>query len=440
MAFLVVALAAFSLNAASPATPDTRVDDPRVEAGLIALSATLNAGDDAGTYRLYSALPDYIREDPGAVILAARALSSLERQADAATLLRGALVSRPADARLHAELGRVYFEMGRHAQSRRAFERAATDPSLSPAIRSGVERYLDAIEQNLATRWHFSVAIAPDTNINAATDARTVDFLGLPLNLSETARERSGIGVSYEGSIAARHGAGWLNADFWQLTLGLDGEEYDGSRFDTASVRIGVGPRRVVANEWLIGTEIVDTEIWLGNRHAARATGLAGFLSWQPRPVWRVDLKAEVRAYDEEASDRRDGPETTLLAALTHTPAPDRFARMSAVMQVRDAEQPDESFAYLRLAPAYFREWGWGTGVLVEPFASWRRHEAGNLVFPESREDIEGGLRVRVSKRDWGWRGLNPFVSTLLTVRESTHPLYDETRRARVEFGFLRSF
>lgn len=50
----------------------------------------------------------------------------------------------------------------------------------------------------------FSIAVAPDTNINRATDAQTLDTIIAPLDLSEDARQRSGIGLKVGAQAFAR--------------------------------------------------------------------------------------------------------------------------------------------------------------------------------------------------------------------------------------------
>jgi len=388
----------------------------------------------------YGAFPDYAREDATALRLYARALVQLDRREDALAMLERAATLHPGDDRLLTELGVLRLAAGDVAGARRAMARASRSEMLSPAERAGVERYLDAIETVQSTRWRFTLAAAPDSNPALATEAETIGFFGLPLQLSDSARAQSVLGVDYGAQVEVRRPVSALDATFWRAEVRLDGLEYEMRRFDQVSAGVQVGPRWVRARSAaLFGVDALLRQRWAAGDAFRTEAGLASAIAWRVSDDWRLDGQLQVYWAEHATVDRRDGVTGALGATATRSIEPDRFERLGLAFQRTEADAAFERFSYARLSGAVYRTVLEDVGVLGEVWTAWRRHDAGTLVFA-LREDVELGGQIRLSYAGWEWQGLSPYVGVEASLRESDHPLFDDTRRLRGQFGIFRAF
>ena len=101
--------------------------------------------------------------------------------------------------------------------------------------------FLDRIRRRKSWSVTGSVALAPDSNINNATSATEVELFGLPAQLSEDARETSGVGlnVNLDGGYEAR-----ISPDVrFRTSAGLSTRTYRESAFNERIVNLRAGPR-----------------------------------------------------------------------------------------------------------------------------------------------------------------------------------------------------
>ncbi|MBO9670100.1 MAG: DUF560 domain-containing protein [Sphingobium sp.] len=126
-----------------------------------------------------------------------------KRYTDAALAFRAILDEQPEAARVRLELARVLTAMGDEGGAR-AQLRQAQATGLPPDVALVVDRFQAALRSNKTFGGTFEAAVAPDSNINRATDAKTLDTVIAPLTLSEDARRQSGIGAHLAGQVYAR--------------------------------------------------------------------------------------------------------------------------------------------------------------------------------------------------------------------------------------------
>jgi len=126
-----------------------------------------------------------------------------KRYTDAALAFRAILDEQPEAARVRLELARVLIAMGDEGGAR-AQLRQAQATGLPPEVALVVDRFQAALRSNKTFGGTFEAAVAPDSNINRATDAKTLDTVIAPLTLSEDARRQSGIGAHLSGQVYAR--------------------------------------------------------------------------------------------------------------------------------------------------------------------------------------------------------------------------------------------
>ncbi|MYG38870.1 MAG: hypothetical protein F4162_07900 [Synechococcus sp. SB0676_bin_10] len=102
------------------------------------------------------------------------------------------LVGRPELARVRLELARAFYVKGDDGLSQKHFEQVlAGNPH--PAVAGNIRRFLAVIRRRRRWKGYFGATLAPDGNINAASDAKTVDLWGFPFTPDQG--PRSGVGV-----------------------------------------------------------------------------------------------------------------------------------------------------------------------------------------------------------------------------------------------------
>ena len=130
-------------------------------------------------------------------------LADRKQYSEAALAFRALLDEQPEAARVRLELARVLAAMGDEGRARQQLRQALAS-GLPPEVAQVVDRFASALRSNRTFGGNFEFAMAPDTNINRATDAKQLDTVIAPLTLSEDAREKSGIGTHLTGQVYAR--------------------------------------------------------------------------------------------------------------------------------------------------------------------------------------------------------------------------------------------
>ena len=166
---------------------------------------------------------------------------------EAIAAFRAMLVDRPELVRVRLELGRAFFLKGQDGLSRRHFEQVLAGDPPQPVVYN-VRRFLSQIRARRRWDMHAGFSLAPDTNIGATSDERTI-FINvggarLPFRRDADELTTSGIGLSL-----------WTGGEY-QYPLGeglrfraganLSRREYSGSRFDQTFLSGHAGPRRLL--------------------------------------------------------------------------------------------------------------------------------------------------------------------------------------------------
>ena len=119
---------------------------------------------------------------------------------------RAMLIRDPTLPRVRLDLALAYFRAGEDSSAAYHFRQVLGDEDLPPVVRARTLAFLDTIRRRKTWSVNAAVALAPDSNINAATSSREVNLFGLPAQLSEDARQTSGLGLnaSISGGYEAR--------------------------------------------------------------------------------------------------------------------------------------------------------------------------------------------------------------------------------------------
>ena len=372
-----------------------------------------------------------------------RGLTDEQREAllDAAVAaFRSILIRRPDLVRVRLELGLAFYFKQQDNLAREHFERALVGKP-PQALVENVTRLLQRIRAR--RRWDawFGFSIAPDTNINAASDADIIYINGLPFRRGTQGRISSGIGIvgwgggEYQYPLASR----------WRLRSGLNvnHREYKGGRFDQTFVGGYAGPR------WLITR---DTEVSLLATASQRWWGGSSF-----NYDYGARLEVEHRVYAGLRlsgralwSDRKYQQQPGLTGPLMVVSLGARYVLFPTVqvnglvgysLQDSMARRWDSSGYWTRVGTNVALPFGFTIGLSAE--FRWTDYGTGWVPFlPDNstpREDQTRILSATLLNRAITVFGFSPQVAFSNQVRESNAQLWD-FKRNLVEMRWVRQF
>lgn len=158
--------------------------------------------------------------------------ADLRRYRDAALAFRSVLDEHPDAARARLELARMLAALGDERAARRELRQVQAS-GLPAEVAVTVGQFDQILRSRKRSGGSFEVALAPDSNVNRATQVRTLDTIIAPLTLSKDARAMSGIGVRVAGQGYVR--VPLSNGLALVPRLSALGNLYRSSRFDDIS-------------------------------------------------------------------------------------------------------------------------------------------------------------------------------------------------------------
>lgn len=433
---MLIALA-LALPAPPPALAQTTEQRQVSAVELFALAAKAEAGGRPGDAEtMYRALA----RDPDIEIRAesrfrlAQLLERLGRKREAATTYRALLDEKPDAARVRLELARLLTQLGDEGAARRELRQAQAG-GLPPQVAQIVDQFAAALRSRKPWGASLEVALVPDSNVNRATDAATLDTVLAPLQLSRDAREQAGVGARIGSQIYARVPVA-PNLSLVPRVSG-QGEFYRQGRFDDVSASALVGL------EWSLGRDrlrpsIGGTQRWYGGSPYARTATAA--IDWQHPLGSKAQLTTSATIADTSyrGNSLQDG--LLLNGAVAYerafSPRSGGSITLSATRQTaKDAGYATASGAANLLG---WHEFGRTT---VYATAGLRRLEgdARLFLFPERRKDWNYSLGLGATFRRLQLHGFAPIVRLDWERNRSTVGIYDYSRKAAT-IGLTRAF
>ena len=457
----VLAFAAVLLSTAAPASADSasgaQTRPPTVEEAIERARALMAAGEPGKALDLLRELPregvrrlSVLFQTGMAAVLASRKadLSEDERDAlldEAIAALHAILVERPDLVRVRLELARAFFLKEEDGLSRRHFDQvlAGNPPA---AVVTNIRRFLSIMRARRRWSAYAGAAIAPNSNINGATDAETVliPVFGqlLPFRRSADSRSQSGVGFSLWGGGEYQHPLD----ERVRMRFGADAarDEYGGSKFDRTFMGVHFGPRwlasprtefsvlGVAHRQWTAGSPDNDAlggrvEAWRG---LTRTIGANASVSWRRREYRR--------------RNSLDGPVTDYSLGLVWVVTPTLRTRAS-VGYVRERPKfPSGRNATRlgRLGADLALPLGFTLGASGE--MRWRDFKGSGRDYltldGARRSDRTHILRVSVLNRAFTVLGFSPQVVFVNEVRKTNAQVPGDSTRNRGELRFVRQF
>ena len=365
---------------------------------------------------------------------------------EAVANFRAILIDRPGLVRVRLELARAFFLMGEDALARRHFEwvLAGNPPQ---AVVANINRFIALMRARKRWSAYFGLAVAPDSNINAASDSDNIYLYTawgrLKFDRDVASMPRSGLGMAVWGGGEYEHPL----TDRLRLRAGANvaRREYRGRDFDHTSVGVHLGPR------WLVDA---DTEVsllaeaqrqWIGGKPNSDTMGLR--VEAGHRLSQRVSLNASAawRERDHRGNDNLDGPVTALSLGVAWAMTP--TLRLSSALghdRVLPKEKARRSTGlWLRVGAEQALPRGFTVGASVR--IGQTVYEGGNRGWPHNtgdgrnRVDRTRTLSVTVLNRGLTVLGFSPQV-VLVNEVQTTNAQAQDYKRNRAELRLVRQF
>ena len=353
------------------------------------------------------------------------------------------LVEEPGLVRVRLELARAFYLKGEDDLARRHFE-AVLAGGVPEPVAVNVQDLLDEIRAR--NRWSFNVgfALAPDSNIGAGSEERTIyiPVFGQSLPFERDAEEltSSGIGVSVWGGAEYQVPL----AERWRLRAGgqASRREYEGSQFDQLYLATHLGPRWLVDQDTEGSLLASARQRWTGTVPDNREFGTR--LEVARRITPRVTAFAIASWHDRgyRTQSHLDGPvwDASLRGSWVVTPT------VRADLSAGYAQERPESLQYRNrsqwvgadvsvILPLGFTVGGGGEVRWTDFEDEWFPHTPAG----EDRADRTRSLRLSVHNRAFTLMGFSPELVAVHEERETNAQLYDY-ERTRGELRFVQQF
>ena len=233
------------------------------------------------------------------------------------------LVNHPELIRVRLELARTFFLKGQDGLARRHFELVLAG-GVPPPVAANIHSFLNVMRVRKRWTGYFGAAIAPDSNLNAASESGIIYidtvFGRLPFQREGDFGAKSGLGFSVWGGGEYQQPL----SERLRLRVGADAaqREYGGSDFDQTFLAAYAGPR------WLAGpiTEFsllaTANRQWLGGLPFVDETGVRLELDRRLTPRLWARGTAAYRERDHRHRDFLNGPGVDFTANFAWTAAP----------------------------------------------------------------------------------------------------------------------
>ena len=354
------------------------------------------------------------------------------------------LVNRPELIRVRLELARTFFLKGQDGLARRHFELVLAG-GVPPSVAVNIHAFLNVMRARKRWTGYFGAAIAPDSNLNAASESEIIYidtvFGRLPFQREGDFGAQSGLGFSVWGGGEYQQPL----SERLRLRVGADlaQREYGGSDFDQTFLAAYAGPR------WLAGpiTEFsllaTANRQWLGGRPFVEETGVRLELDRRLTPRLWVRGTAAYRERDNRHRDFLDGPVVDFAASFAWTAAP--VLRVHVMVGYERDHAASEHWRNLSRWVRVGTSLALPLGFTLGTSAQMRRtyYEGSG----EVHLTLDGGRRldrtrtfsVSILNRALTLFGFSPQLALINEARQTNAQAQDYDRN-RAELRFVRQF
>jgi len=396
-----------------------------------------DAGDYTTAETAYRALagnPDVELRTEARFRLALMLADKMGKPREAAVLLREILDEKPGAARVRLELARLQAQMGNLGAAQREL-RAAEASGLPPEVERMVRFYTAALSSRRPDGASVEIALAPDSNINRATRSETLGTIIGDFDLSDDAREQSGLGLSTQAQL-------WGRLDLTRhanmlLRVSATGTFYRKSEFDDNAVSIEAGPELQFGADRLSLSGLTSWR-WFGLKPYAFSWGGNGTFQHALGKRGQLRVDGSLVRSDDKLNDLRDATRYALAAGVDRAFSARFGGGVRVNGQREDARDPGYSTASGGATAYLFREIG-QTTLVVNGGYSHLEADKRLFLYPQRRVDERLTAGLSGTFRALKVHGLAPIAKLEYERNFSTIELYDY-RRIAANIGITAAF
>ena len=348
---------------------------------------------------------------------------------------RGALVVEPGATRIRLELARAFYLDKDYENAFRQFQRArAGNPP--EGVAHMIDRFLNAIRREKRWSYEVGIALAPDTNINNATSAREAQIFGLPFELDEEARRKSGIGLDISGR--AEYSPRLATDLRLRVGVAVQRREYGSTRFDDMIIAGHAGPSTTLGR-WDLSVLGTGFQRWYGGRHFQDGFGTRIEAMHYPDARSAVSFALSAQDIRNARAPLQSGPSYLAIVAGARALSPSSSASARLGINRQEARAADLASWSWFGGLGYQRDLPAGFTAQVEPGFAFSRFDAPDPFFAKRRRDKIFELQVRLLNRQIVLSRFSPRIGYTFARRRSSIDLYSFTQR-RFEIGLTSAF
>ncbi len=427
--------AAFGLLVVGMLNSPAAAEEPPVHTSIASARALMQSGRSAEARQLLQGLATRNpRSNDIDFLLGLLAVQSSDYDT-AVDHFRSILVRSPNAVRVRLELGRTFFLKHDYENAFRQFQFARAG-KLPAGVGPSIDRYVAAIRKQQDWSYKVSVAIAPDSNINNGTSSREAEIFGLPFELGEDTRRKSGIGVAIDASAEFAPQV----SDNVRLRIGtaIQRRQYRDADFNDMVVAVYAGPRLELRG-WDFSLLATGFRRQLGGRRLSEGAGARLEGTYTPGARTQVSFGLAVHEVRYPDYSLQDGRSFSAWSGAVRaiTPSSNINARIGGSRKT--ARTPELASWSGWIAAGYYRDLPGGFSIYVEPSYGSSRYDAADPLFARRRQDRLLELQLAVLHRRIVFTRFTPRVALTFTRRDSNIDLYDFNQR-RLEVGLTSSF
>ena len=304
---------------------------------------------------------------------------------------------------------------------------------------------MNAMQTRKRFTGYFGAAVAPDSNLNAASESEIVyidtAFGRLPFQRQGDFGARSGLGVSVWGGGEYQHPL----SQRLRLRVGADAvqREYGGSDFDQLSLATHAGPRWLASPITEISLLGTAQRQWLGGDPYVDETGARLELDRRLTPRLWARGTAAYRERHHRIRDDLDGSVVDFTATFAWTPAP--VLRVHATVGYERDHAASEHWRnltrWVRVGTSLVLPLGFTLGTSAQMRRTY--YEGSGRVHHtltgRRRLDRTRTFTVSVLNRAFTLFGFSPQLALINEARQTNAQAQDYDRN-RAELRFVRQF
>ena len=359
---------------------------------------------------------------------------------EAIAAFRSILIRRPSLVRVRLELALAFYLKEEDGLAQDHFERALVGRP-PEALVANIDRFLKIMRARRRWNAYFGFSIAPDTNINAASDAEFIYINNLPFRRGAVGRASTGIGL-----------VGWGGGEYqyplaerWRLRTGMNinHREYKGNRWDQTFVSGYVGPRWLINRTTEVSLLATASQRWWAGSSLNYDYGARLEVAHRVFAGFRLNARAQWSDRKFQQQKFLEGPLMVFSLGARYVLFPTVQVNALVGYQQQDTVfHPWSSDGYwTRVGTNVALPWGFTVGASAE--FRWTDYEAGWHPFiadnSTPREDRTRILQATLLNRAITVFGFSPQIAFSNQVRESNAQLYDFQRNL-VEMRWVRQF